>query len=130
MTTTRPKRITNKQIPEMVAAMQIFRNGSSPALESCFAEWVTHRNTGEAFYVVYSYTATWPIAIYSIAFDCWFVNDGKISQTTSRHTSLVLQGISMSSHNKIIPVSVAEAVNLLNVGPLQHTRDRLSRRMP
>jgi hypothetical protein len=45
----------------------------------------TNLNPDENWYVVYSYGEHWPLFIY--ANGCWFENEEKASQTTSKHRS-------------------------------------------
>ena len=76
-------RITNNEIPRHVAQLEPFSNRH----DSVFA------NDDAAKYVVYSYGDHFPMAMFDKDVGKWIVNEDKFSITTSRHQSLVRQGI-------------------------------------
>mgnify|MGYP006450206741 CR=1 FL=1 len=76
-------RITNSEISHHVAHLEPFSNKH----DSVFA------NDDDTKYVVYSYGDHFPMAMFDKDVGKWIVNEDKYSRTTSKHQSLVKQGI-------------------------------------
>lgn len=63
------------------------------------------------YYVVYSYRDSYPIAAYDFHNRLWYVNTEKYSVTTSRHQSIVMQGV---TNQERILCNTTELLSLLN----------------
>jgi len=75
------KRVTLKQVRNVVQQRQPFTTSTDNL-------WATSYHDGvDVRYVVYSYTADWPLFVYAEANGQWFENADRYSITTSKHRS-------------------------------------------
>ena len=96
-------KVNNKDVPEMVRGKHEFRTHNM----TVFGGWL------DSGYAVHSYTLDWPIAVWDRQTETWYTHDDKISNTTSRHTGLTLQGI---GDDYILLPSVHDLIAVANYG--------------
>lgn len=54
-----------------------------------------YAETIDNLYIVYSYGKHFPIAVYNLDTNTWYINTDKFSVTTSRHQSIVKQAVTV-----------------------------------
>jgi hypothetical protein len=72
---------TLKQAENLIDQLKLFTGNS------------LYAKNKEHYYIVYSYTDTYPIAAYDYAKNLWYVNEEKYSVTTTKHQSIVRQAL-------------------------------------
>ena len=74
-------RVSNNEMGSCVQRREEFRNNNGTVYSERFSDEESSR------YVVYSYGPHFPMYVYDYAYECWFGNKDRYSQTTSCHKS-------------------------------------------
>jgi hypothetical protein len=104
---------TNREASAAVASKSPFCTSHG----TLFGAWMGE--TGA--YVVYSYSLTWPLVVYDLEADTWFVNTDKYSRTTSAHLTHVRRGVT----GKVQEVCRDVALYIANYGYVGYIRHRM-----
>ena len=82
-------RPTSDLVAACVSTRTVFVYGHN----SLYGKWRKSYNPDGYRYVVYSYGEHWPLYVYDMDSDMYYVNEEKYSRTTSRHLSLIQPAI-------------------------------------
>ena len=78
-------------------------------------------------YINYPSATNWWVALYSPAFQMWWVNTDKISMTTTRHTNMVLHQLT-TTRQKVKEVDRFQIRDMVTFGPTGYLRRLVSGR--
>ena len=113
------KRTTIRGAADFISRRELFRSGKDART---FYSGRLNRED-EELYVVYSYTRSFPLAIWSPLANQWFYHSAKYSRTTSNHQSSTLRGI---GEQRACAVSLEDVRTLQDCGYIEWVRERLT----